>query len=238
MSENPGVVDVLKREGAVPDIVDGANGKKILNTENAYDTLSKKISAIEDNELQPKLQSLDTGKISDTRPLEDLRQNAITKVKEALKSSGNADAGVVKVNKFFDSYQKSYGDYVTLSDINDMKRGIRGSVNFNSEVVDQNVAYQVGQVFMKDIETQATKLGLGDIHEINDRMAQLIKDQDSLEKLNGKPAPLKGWKGFKANNPIKAKLVSHVAKGAAGAAVGSLFGQKGAVAGGIIGGGI
>lgn len=205
LSDNPDVVDVWQKEGAFPDIVDGANGKKILNTENAYNHLGEKISDIEDNELQPLLQG--ANKVSDMQPIDTIREEAIAKIKKEFKTSGNVDSGIAKVNKYFDDYQKSYGDFVSLSDVNDMKRGIRKSVNFNSDVVDQSVAYQMGQVFMKNIENSAKTLGLEDVGEINSRMAELIKAQDALEKLNGKPAPLKGWAKFKAYNPKSAAVI-------------------------------
>lgn len=237
LSDNPEVVNVLQREGAFPDVVDGANGKKILNTENAYNHLGDKISEIEDNELQPLLQG--ANKVSDMQPLDTIRQEAIDKIKTEFKASGNVDSGIAKVNKYFDDYQKSYGDFVSLSDVNDMKRGIRKSVNFNSDVVDQSVAYQMGQVFMKNIENGAKTLGLNDVGEINSRMAELIKAQDALEKINGKPAPLNGWAKFKANNPIKASIIKHGAKAAIGGAAGAVLGGKaGAETGSIIGGAI
>ncbi len=68
-------------------------------------------------------------------------------------------------------------------------------------------------------------------------MQKLIQAQDALEKLNGKPAPLKGFAKFKAANPIKASIIKHAARGAAAAVGGGIVGGKtGAAAGAIIGG--
>lgn len=175
-------VGTLVQERALPEIVDGKYA-----TKEASDKLSAQISQIEDNELQPAIKSVSTSGIDTKQPLENLRQEALQNVQEQFKSSGNVGQAKAAVNKIFDDYKQSYGDYVSLEDVNDMKRGIRGSVNFNSPKLDSDISYHVGQVLQKNIETSAEKLGLPDIGAINQKMARLIKAQNMLKYIKGKP---------------------------------------------------
>ena len=168
---------------ALPDIVDNKYA-----TKDAFDGLSTKISNIEDTQLQPALKSASTSGIDTKVPLEDLRQQALQAVKEEFKSGGNVGKAETEVNRVFDDYKNSYGDYVSLEDENDMKRGIRKTVNFNSPKLESDVTYHIGQTFQKSIEDSATKLGLPNVGEINQKMATLIKAQKALKFIEGKPA--------------------------------------------------
>ncbi len=181
LSQNPNVVKTLIDERALPDIEGGK-----LMTENASTKLGENITKIEDTELQPALKAASTRGVDMRQPLAQLRQQALDDAQNEFKAQGNVSKVQAEINRTFDDYQKSYGDYVTLQDINDMKRGIRKSVNFNSAKLDSDVSYHLGQLFQKSIETGAEKLGLPDVAEINQRMAALIRAQKALEYINGK----------------------------------------------------
>lgn len=182
LKASPDAIKTLVQERAIPDIADGK-----YTTQEAYDKLSQNISGIEDNELQPALQKASGQTVSQRVPIEDLRKEALDTIKQEFKTSGQVGKAESEVNRVMDDYKKSYGEYVTLQDINDMKRGIRESVNFASPKIESDVTYHLGQTFMKNIENSATKLGLGDIHAINQKMARLIKAQNILKHLEGKP---------------------------------------------------
>lgn len=178
----PDAIKTLIDERAIPDIADGK-----YTTKDAFDKLSHNITQIEDTELQPALAQASTQSASQRVPIEQLRQEALAAVKEEFKSGGQVGKATAEVNRVIDDYKGSYGDYVSLQDINDMKRGIRQTVNFSSPKLESDVTYHLGQVFQKNIEESATKLGLGDIKAINQKMAHLIKSQNLLKHIEGKP---------------------------------------------------
>lgn len=182
--ENGGTdsIKTLIQERAIPDI---EQGKYV--TKEAYDKLGQNISQIEDNELQPTLKSVSTSGVDTKQPIEQLRQEALADIKSQFKATGQVSKAESEVNRVFDDYKNSYGDYISLEDVNDMKRGIRKSVNFNSPKLESDVTYHIGQVLQKNIEDSASKLGLPDIGEINQKMANLIKAQNILKYIEGKP---------------------------------------------------
>lgn len=182
LQSTPDAIKTLINERALPDI---ENNKYV--TKEAFDKLGQNISTIEDTELQPLLKSVSTNGVDTRVPIEDLRQQALKDVRDEFKSGGNVGKAESEVNRTFDDYKNSYGDYVTLEDVNDMKRGIRKTVNFNSPKLESDVSYHLGQVFQKSIESSAERLGLADVGEINTRMAGLIKAQNMLKYIEGKP---------------------------------------------------
>lgn len=221
MSETPDVISTMVKERAIPEIENGRYA-----TEGAYDALGKKISDVEDKELQPALAKVTTNNIADRVPLEDLRQKALKQVEDELSGTGDVETAQNKINKIFNENQKKYGDYVTLQDANNMKRTIRKGVNFNSPLVDHNVSYITGQVLQKDIEQRAAALGLGDVGAINQKMAKLIKAQKILKAIEGKAVKMGKTRG----------LLQHIASTGAGAFVGNkIGGVPGEIVGGYIG---
>ncbi len=185
LKNNPEAVKTLVDERAMPDIVDGK-----YSTKEAYGKLSQDISTIEDTKLQPALQQASTKLVADRQPLEQVRKEALADIKKQFKTSGQVSKAEAEVNRIFDDYKASYGDYVTLEDINGMKRGIRKSINFNSPKLETDVTYHIGQTFQKSIEEGAKKLGLDDINAINAEMARLIKAQNMLRVIEGKPVKM------------------------------------------------
>jgi len=199
LQQNKGVVDALVKERALPEIVN-IGGVDRYSIENAYETLGNKISHLEDNVLQPMLAKGNTGRIADSIPIEQLRKEAIDSIKKEFKGTGESINIENAVNKKFDGFKNEYGDYVTIQDLNDMKRGVRQKVNFNSPALDQNVSFHLGQSFMSGVEHFATKLGAGDVRSVNQEMAKLIKAQKALEAFNNTAVK----KGSLAGSLIKA----------------------------------
>lgn len=182
LESTPNAISTLIKERAIPDI---AENKYV--TKEAFDKLNASISNIENKELQPALKSVSTSGVDTRQPIENIRQQALADIRQEFKTGGNVGKAESEVNRIFDDYRGSYGDYVTLEDVNDMKRGIRGTVNFNSPKLEGDVSYHLGQIFQKNIEEAAAKLGLADIGAINARMGELIKAQDMLKHIEGKP---------------------------------------------------
>lgn len=178
----PEAIPTLVKERALPEIV---NGK--YATEDAYNKLGSSISTIEDTKLQPTLKMASTSGIDTQQPLETIRQEALADVRQEFKATGQVSKAESEINRVFDDYKSSYGDYVSLEDVNAMKRGIRKSVNFNSPKLESDVTYHIGQMLQQNIEQSAKTLGLSDIGAINQEMADLIKAQKALKFIDGKP---------------------------------------------------
>jgi len=185
LSKNPGAIKTIITEQAIPDITREGNAVR-YSTKEAFDKIGEKISTIEDNQLQPLLRQASTQGIDTKVPVEAVRNDALKNIGSEFKAGGNVGKANAEVNRIFDDYKGSYGDYISLEDLNDMKRGIRQTVNFNSPKLESDVSYQIGQVFQKTIEKSAKQLGLADVNAINKSMAELIKAQDVLKVLNGK----------------------------------------------------
>lgn len=182
LQTSPNAVKTLIKERAIPDVVDNK-----YSTKEAFDNLTQKISHIEDNELQPTLARLSTEQVAQRQSIDELRKQAIADVKKEFKGTGDSLSAEKEINRKFDGFKNEYGDYVTLQDVNEMKRGVRTSVNFNSPKLEGDVSYQLGQVFQKNIEETATKMGLPDVGKINRQMSDLIKAQNMLKHIEGKP---------------------------------------------------
>lgn len=178
-------IKILSQKEFIPDI-ENIGGKTRYATQDSYNKIGDAISKIEDEQLQPALAKVSTENVADRQPLESIREQALKDAKAAFKESGQVSKAESEINRVFDDYKNSYGDYVTLQDINDMKRGIRTSVNFSSPKLESDVTYHIGQTFQKNIEDQAEKLGLGDVHAINRSMGDLIKSQKFLKFIDGK----------------------------------------------------
>lgn len=211
-------ISVLGKDGVV-----GIEGGKYA-TQGAYEQAGKAISNIENGELQAALQKVSTQAVADRVPLEQLRQEALQTVRQEFRASGNVSRAESEVNRVFNDYKSSYGDYVTLQDVNDMKRGIRTSVNFNSPKLESDVTYHIGQTLQTSIEDAANRLGLGDVRAINQKMANLIKYQNMLKALDKTPARMGRVRG----------ILQHAVGVGAGSTIGGMLG--GGVPGQIVGG--
>ena len=216
-------MDLVGKDG-VPAIEGGK-----YSTQQAYENVGNAISKIEDSELQPLLQSKSTQLVADRLPLEQLRQETLNTVSNEFKASGNVAKAKAEVNRVFDDYKASYGDYVTLNDINDMKRGIRTSVNFNSPKLESDVTYHIGQTFQKEIENKAKQLGLGDVQAVNQKMGSLIKYQNmlkALDKTNARVGPVRGFLQHLVGTGAGAGIGAMVGGGLPGEMIGGYLGDK------------
>ena len=228
LKNNPDFLKTLQDEGAYPDVIN-KNGKQVFNVEAADEHLSSKISDIEDNELLPLIRS---GELdgSQTIDLDTYRKIATQNAVENLKPTAPVD-------NYFDRIEARYGKNPTADDMLRAKRQVAKNIT-EAGFANPNASTDkiVRSALQKSTEDWADASGLPSVNEINARMGKLIKAQKGLNYLDGRPAPLSGWKKFKANNPIRAKIISHGAKAAVGGVVGGLIGGKsGAEAGGLAG---
>lgn len=223
---NP-IGQIVKDPELLPDIETDAKGIARYNTTNAEQKLSNQIDEIDDR-LDVELAKATGTDLGGYVPLEAMKQTVMDAVRTELKGSPDLASALKKVGDDFGSIGMSYGDMVTLNDLNSIKRMVRKSVNFDSPSLDRNVRYHEGQAIMKMIEDVATKRGLENVRTINREMAEKIEAQNLLQKyVHAKSVPENpGWKSLsgKAMEPTTV---------AAGEAVGQSFGTP--LVGGLVG---
>jgi hypothetical protein len=169
-------IKTLIDERAIPDIEGGK-----YTTKEASSKLSEQISHIEDNELQPALDKANTSRIADRIPLEDYKKQAVSDAIEQLKDPA-------PIEKYFERLKAKYGDYPSLKQMNEAKRIVSRNISeagFNSPTYSTDKV--VRSALQKSVEEGAKALGLPDVNAINAKMARLIKAQDMLDHIEGKP---------------------------------------------------
>lgn len=172
---NPDAISTIIKERAIPDVVDGK-----YNTKEAFDNLSSKISDIENNALQPALAKANLPGTESRIPLAQYEKQAILDAQDELKSTE-------PIKDYFARIRTKYGDYPTLNDMNEAKRTVANNITeagFNSSTYTTDKI--VRSALQSAVEDGARALGLPDVGNINQMMAELIKAQNMLKHLEGK----------------------------------------------------
>ena len=219
-------IQTIIKEKAFPDIKTDARGVDRYDTIKAEETLAKTIDDLDD-QLDAVLTNA-SSKVSGYVPFKDLKVAVLDAVKKEFKGSPELNSAIRKVEDDFDSITAGYNDdLITLNELNNIKRRIRKSVNFDSPSIDRNVRYHEGQVIMRVIEDVAEKQGLGTVRQLNKEMAQRIEAEEILRKyIHGKSiADNPGLRGMFGKQ-------GEASATAAGEAIGQSFGVP--MAGGIL----
>lgn len=214
-------VGVIIAERALPEIEVDAKGIPRYNTIEADKILESRIAQLDD-ELDAKLQQATGSDLGGYVPLETMKGIAVARIMKEMKGSPDLDAALAKLDSDFASIGRSYGDMITLNELNNVKRAVRKSVNFDSPSLDRNVRYHIGQSIMKTVEDVATQRGQKEVREINRQMSELIEAQEALAKyINGKSVPENpGWRGIMQRQGGDVMTI-------AGESVGQSFGTPG-----------
>lgn len=117
-------------------------------------------------------------------PVSYLRQQADMVIKKAFANRLEVDDALRKTNKMFDQMQKYKGDLLPVTELNEVKRGVREAVNFNSPKLSTDVRAQLGSLFMETIEDVAEKQNIKTIAEINRDTMMKIRAKEALEFLD------------------------------------------------------
>jgi hypothetical protein len=180
----------------LPDIVEDANGIPRYQTGTAMRKIDDSLD-IDEQKLQGMLEDASSNGLVGYVPISALRTQADDLIKKAFADRGQVDAALRKSSKIFDDYQKYKGDLVPLTELNNMKRGIREAVNFNSPKLGSDVRAQMGNLFMDNIEEVASKQGIKQIAEVNREMAKKIRAKEALEFLDQRSVVEKpGFRGM------------------------------------------
>ena len=179
-------VGTLVKERLLPEIEQDAKGTKRYNVTKADAALDESIDRIDD-QLDEVLATASTNLAGQVR-LEDVKAMVLKQIDEEFK--GSPDLGKVrnKVEDDFANFNLSYNrDFVSLNELNRIKREVRKSVKFDTPSMDESARYHEGQVMMRIIEQVGESQGLGDVRRINKEMANRIEAQRLLRKyVNGK----------------------------------------------------
>jgi len=167
----------------LPDVVNDPQGIPRYSSTVAINKLDESIG-LDEERLQGMLEEASQQGLVGYVPMSALRQDAADVIRKAFVDRGQVDSAMRKAEKIFDDYTKYKGDLVPLTELNNMKRGIREAVNFNSQKLSGDVRYQLGNLFMDKIEDVAEKQGLKQIAEINLDMASKIRAKEALEFLD------------------------------------------------------
>lgn len=176
-------VDTIVDKDYLPDVVEDANGIPRYQANSAIKRLDDEME-VDEQMLQNALEEASKKGLVGYVPMTTLRAEADSIIKRAFVDRGQVDAALKKAGKIFDDYTKYKGDLVPLTELNNMKRGIREAVNFNSPKLGADVRYQLGQLFMETIEDVAEKNGVKQISKINREIAEKIRAKEALEFLN------------------------------------------------------
>jgi hypothetical protein len=189
-------VDTIVDGDYLPDIVEDANGIPRYSAGTAMRKLDDSLD-IDEQRLQGMLEDASSNGLVGYVPISALRTQADDLIKKAFADRGQVDVALRKSGKIFDDYTKYKGDLVPLTELNNMKRGIREAVNFNSPKLGADVRYQMGNLFMDNIEEVAKKQGIKQIAELSLEMAKKIRAKEALEFLDQRSVVEKpGFRGM------------------------------------------
>ena len=193
IASTPEVVETLIKERAVPDII----GNK-LTTKEATSKISRAISDIDKNKYQPLLDKASyttQGVQTSFMPLKGVENKAIKLAQDELKNTA-------PITEYFERLRIKYGETPAISDLNKAKRLVSKNI---SEAGFASPTYSTDKIvrsaLQEAVEEGGKALGIPDIAEINQLMARLIKSQNLLKVLDGKP--------------IKSGLVGNIVKNTA-----------------------
>lgn len=193
--------------------------------ESSKNVIKNRLTDIEDNQLQPALQQA-SQRIADRQLTSDLRKEALKQVAKDFKASPNLNKAENYINNAFDNYDRSFNGYVSINDVNDLKRGVSKTIN-DSSFADPDLTYakSLRNFLQKNVEDNAEKLGLADVHAINQKSATLKKMEKLLEKIESKKAQVGLIR--KATKQTVPFVKQTLKKGAKTAAVGAIAGLTG-----------
>jgi hypothetical protein len=204
----------------LPEVVNDAQGIPRYSATAAINKLDESIN-LDEQRLQGMLEDASRQGLVGYVPMTALRADAADVIRKAFVDRGQVDAALKKADKIFDDYTKYKGDLVPLTELNNMKRGIREAVNFNSAKLSGDVRYQMGNLFMDKIEEVAEKQGIKAVAEANFDMASKIRAKEALEFLDQRSVVDKA--GFRGMLGRRGGDMSTVA----GEAVGQSLGMPG-----------
>lgn len=218
---------VIIDDDAIPDVIDDGTGVMRYSTGAAEQKLDDLIERL-DGKLDAELAGATGTDLGGYVPMNSLKDDVIKEVEKELKGSPDMQKYLNRIEDDFDSFKLSYGDILTLNEVNAIKRMVRKSVKFDTPDIDKNLRYHEGQVFMKVIEEVAKKRGLGNIRQLNRQMAERIEAEELLRRISNKSVIPERSRG--ANPFVENAAVS------GGEAVGQSFGTP--LVGGMVGKGV
>ena len=207
-------IDTIIEKDYLPDVKEDANGIPRYSTEEAIKKLETNVD-LDDELLDQRLQEAMSRPLpapvvapgrtmaqdairSGYYPVVEMRKDMAEVIREQFKAEGTVAAALKKMENLLDDYESSYGQYVPLTTLREIKSGVRSGVKYGSEVdqaLDKEVRKQMGRVFMEKIETMAKERDLKDVAEISGRMQADLEALDVLKFLDQRSVVERpGWR--------------------------------------------
>ena len=196
---------ILDNPQLIPDIVE-KNGKFVYETKQQARMLQQEIAA-DEKALQNLLNS--TLKQNVGVNVNQIKDDVLKAVLPKGKIDINEDAIRKNITKLFDNVLRSSGrNYISLSELNDIKRQVRGNINFGAKdpyrALGKQVEAAVGSALMDKVEKIAKEAGVEGVKDINQAMGTKLTALDILEDLGGK--------AIKSGSTGREGLIKSVAK--------------------------
>jgi len=176
-------VDTIVDGDYLPDVIEDANGIPRYSSTNAIKKLDDELD-VNEQTLQRALEEASRKGLVGYVPMTALRTEAEKLITKAFANRGQVDSALHKAKKIFDDYTKYKGDLVPLTELNEMKRGIREAVNFNSPKLGADVRTHLGSLFMETIEDVAEKQGMKMVADLNRDSMMKIRAKEALDFLD------------------------------------------------------
>lgn len=176
-------------------------------------------------------QALD--KMGATVDVDGLRKEALSQI-PTLPSSVNINDATNAVNKNFDNFKAKYGQYLTPSQVEEIKESMTGASGVykrSGQIGDQNVSSLIGGVARKKVEDLADSSGFPGMKEYNAYIKQHYTALQALKKLNGQAV-----KGGLLGNTLRQHTLGLVGSMVGNAMGGGILGTMGGLLSGELSG--
>ena len=179
-------IETIVKERLLPTIEKDAKGTPRYDINKADAQIEDVVDKLDD-QLDDMLSKASMNLAGQVR-LDDVKGAVLQEIEKEFKGSPDLKKVLGKVEEDFDSFKLSYNrDFVSLNELNRIKREVRKSVKFDTPSMDESARYHEGQVMMRIIEKVGESQGLADIRRINQEMANRLEAQRMLRKyVHGK----------------------------------------------------
>lgn len=198
-------VDTIVDKDYLPDVVEDSNGIPRYNTDVAMKKVQDNLDLDDElldkrlqeamlaplpRETTPKIRTL-TSEASRLGyyPITAMRKDVDEIIRESFKKEGKVSSALKKAESILDDYEGSYGGYIPLTTLREMKSGVRAGVKYGTDsdqALDKEVRKQIGRLYMDKIEEMAKERGIPDVAEISGRMKADIDAMEALKFFNGR----------------------------------------------------
>lgn len=192
-------IDTIVDKDYLPTVVNDASGIPRYNTEAARKKIQDNLD-LDDDLLDKRLQEAMATQVASQLvtkgrtmaseasrlgyyPVSQMRRDMAQMIESVFGRTLNVPDAMRVMKKKIDSLEGTYGQYVPLTTLRDIKSGVREGVKYgdaSTQALEKEVRKQMGRVYMDKIEEMAKERGIADVAEISGRMKA---DLDAMQAL-------------------------------------------------------